>query len=247
MIPVTGGTSPVGPWIRDIAVVVAEACHDRSVRAPQTRNIQKPKHAICLSTCCYARQAGSRMERMLPSIPSWECRTSKARDSLTMCCWVRTDCHLPLLKRNAQRLTQRKGRDRPSHTLTAGGDDRPASCHLLHERLRDVDVGRSELSARKAQGFYTQDELQLMINRRTSRGDIAVVKVNQPIIDRYYHEEATRRVMETYGTEKARAALLARPLDAGPSRRSSGQSATRTAENRAGGSGSAGDHWFTRP
>jgi len=71
---------------------------------------------------------------------------------------------------------------------------------------------------RQVQGFYTKDELTLMINRRTSRGDIASLTPNRQIVDRYYQEEAVRRVMEAFQNEKAREALLVMATGAGKTR-----------------------------
>jgi type I restriction enzyme R subunit len=71
---------------------------------------------------------------------------------------------------------------------------------------------------REVQGFYTKDELQLMINRRTSRQDIATATVNRAIIDRYYHEEAARRILESYGNENTREALVVMATGAGKTR-----------------------------
>lgn len=49
---------------------------------------------------------------------------------------------------------------------------------------------------REIQGFYTQDELQLLIDRRTSRKDIRAFKVNTKIAGRDYQLEAIKRIAE---------------------------------------------------
>lgn len=71
---------------------------------------------------------------------------------------------------------------------------------------------------RSVQGFYTKDELSLLINRRSSRGAIETIAPNRDIIDRYYHEEAVRRVMTSYGQDRDRAALLVMATGAGKTR-----------------------------
>ncbi len=71
---------------------------------------------------------------------------------------------------------------------------------------------------RQVQGFYKRDELQLLINRRTSRQAIATAPINEQIIDRPYHYEAIRRVMETYGLDWQRAALLVMATGTGKTR-----------------------------
>lgn len=49
---------------------------------------------------------------------------------------------------------------------------------------------------REIQGFYTQDEIQLLIDRRTTRKDLRVFKVNKDIAGRDYQLEAIKRVAE---------------------------------------------------
>ena len=51
-------------------------------------------------------------------------------------------------------------------------------------------------SAREVYGFYTKDELQLLIDRRTTRKDIREFTVNTDIAGRYYQLEAIKRVAE---------------------------------------------------
>lgn len=51
---------------------------------------------------------------------------------------------------------------------------------------------------RLVQGFYTKDELQLLIDRRTSRKDLRNFKVNEAIAGRYYQKEAIQRVSESF-------------------------------------------------
>lgn len=49
---------------------------------------------------------------------------------------------------------------------------------------------------REIQGFYTQDELQLLIDRRTTRKDLRAFKVDKDIAGRDYQLEAIQRVAE---------------------------------------------------
>lgn len=49
---------------------------------------------------------------------------------------------------------------------------------------------------REIQGFYTQDELQLLIDRRTTRKDLRSFKVNTAIAGRDYQIEAIKRIAE---------------------------------------------------
>src|SRR5207248_9583640 len=47
---------------------------------------------------------------------------------------------------------------------------------------------------RSVQGFYTKDELELLIQRRSSRRSLTSAAVNKGIIERYYQERAIRRI-----------------------------------------------------
>ena len=55
---------------------------------------------------------------------------------------------------------------------------------------------------REVQGFYTKDELQLLIDRRTSRIDLRKYKVNTEIAGRPYQIEAVQRVAEHFAGNK---------------------------------------------
>lgn len=70
---------------------------------------------------------------------------------------------------------------------------------------------------RETQGFYTRDELQLTIHRRTTREDIRTIAINAVIAGRYYQESAIRHVMETYHN-KARGALVVMATGSGKTR-----------------------------
>ena len=71
---------------------------------------------------------------------------------------------------------------------------------------------------REVQGFYTKDELQLMINRRKSRKDITTAPTDKNIIDRYYHEEAVRRIMQNFGDTMSRKGLVVMATGSGKTR-----------------------------
>lgn len=78
---------------------------------------------------------------------------------------------------------------------------------------------------RQVHGFYTKEELQLLIDRRNSRKDIRNFKVNRNITNREYQLEAIKRVGETLVTEnnftlkgKTRKALLVMATGSGKTR-----------------------------
>lgn len=70
---------------------------------------------------------------------------------------------------------------------------------------------------RQVQGFHTKDELQLAINRRSTRKRLTDMAINKEIVGRYYQEEAIKRVEETL-EKKARGALLVMATGSGKTR-----------------------------
>ncbi len=79
---------------------------------------------------------------------------------------------------------------------------------------------------REVQGFYTKDELQLLINRRQTRQDLRKFKVNTSIVERQYQLEAIQRVSEHFVIDsptggvsgKARKSLLVMATGTGKTR-----------------------------
>ncbi|MBX9585193.1 MAG: DEAD/DEAH box helicase family protein [Gemmataceae bacterium] len=71
---------------------------------------------------------------------------------------------------------------------------------------------------RAVQGFYTKDELELLVQRRASRKPLAGADVNPAIAERHYQTRAIRRIGEAFETDKARKALVVMPTGAGKTR-----------------------------
>jgi len=70
---------------------------------------------------------------------------------------------------------------------------------------------------REVQGYYSKDELQLLVNRRTTRKTLNGQAINKNIAGRYYQEEAIKRVLGTL-ENKARGALLVMATGSGKTR-----------------------------
>ena len=70
---------------------------------------------------------------------------------------------------------------------------------------------------RKVAGFYTQDELQLLVNRRKSKQSLEHIFVNDKITNREYQLEAIKSVCETF-EEGHRKALLVMATGTGKTR-----------------------------
>lgn len=71
---------------------------------------------------------------------------------------------------------------------------------------------------RAVQGFYKKDELELLIQRRSSRKKLAEAVINPNIIERYYQTRAVRRVGETFEVDNQRKSLLVMATGSGKTR-----------------------------
>jgi len=71
---------------------------------------------------------------------------------------------------------------------------------------------------RAVQGFFKKQELELLIQRRTSRKKLADAVINADIVERYYQTRAVRRIGETFEVENQRKALVVMATGAGKTR-----------------------------
>ena len=71
---------------------------------------------------------------------------------------------------------------------------------------------------RPVQGFYTKAELELLIQRRTSRKPLADATINPAIVERYYQTRAIRRIGESFEKDHDRKALVVMATGAGKTR-----------------------------
>ncbi len=71
---------------------------------------------------------------------------------------------------------------------------------------------------RPVQGFYTRAELELAIQRRTSRKPLAEAGINGQIVERYYQHRAVRRVGASFEVDHQRKALVVMATGAGKTR-----------------------------
>ena len=71
---------------------------------------------------------------------------------------------------------------------------------------------------RAVQGFYKKQELELLVQRRTSRKALADTVVNAQIIERYYQTRAVRRVGASFELDNVRKSLLVMATGAGKTR-----------------------------
>ncbi len=71
---------------------------------------------------------------------------------------------------------------------------------------------------RPVQGFYKKGELELLVQRRTSRKPLAQSDISKKLVDRYYQERAIRRVSESFEKDRERKALLVMATGSGKTR-----------------------------
>jgi type I restriction enzyme R subunit len=71
---------------------------------------------------------------------------------------------------------------------------------------------------RAVQGFYKKDELELLIQRRTSRKPLGEATIRTEIVDRAYQQRAIRRIGESFERDHERKALLVMATGAGKTR-----------------------------
>jgi type I restriction enzyme R subunit len=70
---------------------------------------------------------------------------------------------------------------------------------------------------REVQGFYTRDELELLVQRRATRKSLADIEIDSAIVERYYQHRAIRAVDDAF-TGKQREALLVMATGSGKTR-----------------------------
>ncbi|HEX8082126.1 MAG TPA: DEAD/DEAH box helicase family protein [Jatrophihabitans sp.] len=71
---------------------------------------------------------------------------------------------------------------------------------------------------RPVEGFYTRDELALLVQRRTTRKALADLPINEGIVERHYQQRAIRRIGETFEGKRQRQALVVMATGAGKTR-----------------------------
>jgi len=71
---------------------------------------------------------------------------------------------------------------------------------------------------RRVQGFYKKVELELLIQRRTTRRPLAAAPISAEIVERHYQTRAIRRMAEAFERDHDRKALLVMATGAGKTR-----------------------------
>jgi type I restriction enzyme R subunit len=71
---------------------------------------------------------------------------------------------------------------------------------------------------RSVQGFYKKDELERLIQRRTTRTAMGAAEISEEIVERFYQKRAIRRIGEAFEKDHERKALVVMATGAGKTR-----------------------------
>ena len=71
---------------------------------------------------------------------------------------------------------------------------------------------------RLVQGFFKKAELQLMIQRRSTKRSLVTAEIDSEIVERYYQTRAIRRISESFERQNERKALVVMATGAGKTR-----------------------------
>ncbi|WP_054816236.1 DEAD/DEAH box helicase family protein [Nocardia arizonensis] len=71
---------------------------------------------------------------------------------------------------------------------------------------------------RRVQGYYTKDELRLLIQRRAGRKKLSAETINEQIVNRHYQTRAIRRIAGSFEADNRRQALLVMATGTGKTR-----------------------------
>lgn len=71
---------------------------------------------------------------------------------------------------------------------------------------------------RAVQGFYKKSELELLVQRRTTRKSLATAEIDGKIVERYYQTRGIRRIGEAFEQDHERKALIVMATGAGKTR-----------------------------
>lgn len=69
-------------------------------------------------------------------------------------------------------------------------------------------IWHDNYAARKVLGFYTQDELQLLIDRRQLKQPLTNIVINEDITNRYYQKEAILAICDTFSNNQRKGLLV---------------------------------------
>jgi type I restriction enzyme, R subunit len=71
---------------------------------------------------------------------------------------------------------------------------------------------------RSVQGFYKKDELERLIQRRSTRTSLGAAEISEKIVERFYQQRAIRRIGEAFEKDQERKALVVMATGAGKTR-----------------------------
>ncbi len=141
------------------------------------------------------------------------------RGSSTMCCGATTASRSALIEAKRTKRDPRAGQHQAklyADCLEAMFGQRPV---IFYSNGYEHHIWDDQMyPPRAVQGFYKRDELELLIQRRTTRRPLATGDINGDIVERYYQTRSIRRTAEAFEVDKERKALLVMATGAGKTR-----------------------------
>ena len=143
----------------------------------------------------------------------------RARASSTTCCGATTASRWRWSKPSARERDARVGQQQAklyADCLERQFGQRPSSSTPT---ATSTGSGTTpDYPPRAVQGFYKKAELELAIQRRSTRKPLAAAEINPAIVERYYQTRGIRRIAEAFERDHDRKALLVMATGAGKTR-----------------------------
>lgn len=79
---------------------------------------------------------------------------------------------------------------------------------ILYTNGFETHIWHDNYAARKVSGFYTQDELQLLIDRRNVMQPLVNIEIDDDITNRYYQKEAILAICDTFSNNQRKGLLV---------------------------------------
>ena len=188
-------------------------------RSPTRTTTPRPRPATTSSTCCSRKPAGRSTSRAIASSKSPACPTTRARASSTTCSGATTASRSGWSRPSAPGAMRAWASSRPSSTPTAWSAQFGQRPLIFYSNGYEHWIwDDANYPPRAVQGFYKKDELELLIQRRSSRKPLASAEINPAIVERYYQTRGIRRIAEAFEQDHDRKALLVMATGAGKTR-----------------------------
>ena len=126
---------------------------------------------------------------------------------------------LGLVEAKRTKREPRVGNNRPSSMRTAWSGSSASGRSSSARTATSTGCGTMPAIRRaRCRGFLKKAELELVVQRRTTRRPLAAAKINEAIVERYYQTRAIRHIGEAFERDHERKALVVMATGAGKTR-----------------------------